>query len=176
MRIIASTSHASARAAISAIVKGAGYEVCECADGAACLSLCRSAPPAVVLLDVIMPDVSGLEVCRRLRQQYPREELPIIIITAGQDGFDVREALVTRAKLWPFDTLRRLLALSPRRGTPTADLLLLVESLYPLQLKPTPEISKLASLTLTTVVPPPTGLAEAFPKILFSTFTPNAAP
>ena len=51
------------------------------------------------------------------------------LLFAHLDLVDVREALVTRAKLWPFDTLRRLLALSPRRGTPTADLLLrLLES------------------------------------------------
>ncbi len=62
-----------------------GYEVLEAADGSQALDLARTAPPDLVLLDVMLPGMSGFEVCRILRQE---SRVPILMITARADEPD----------------------------------------------------------------------------------------
>ncbi|TAK27055.1 MAG: response regulator transcription factor [Chloroflexota bacterium] len=58
----------------------AGYEADLAADGEEALAIARDHPPALVVLDVMLPGLDGLEVCRRLRAGDP--ELPILMLTA----------------------------------------------------------------------------------------------
>ncbi|GAM72828.1 chitin catabolic cascade sensor histidine kinase chiS [Vibrio ishigakensis] len=59
-----------------------GYRV-ECAsDGQQALDKVAEQKPAVLLLDIMMPELSGYEVCEKLRTKYSRHELPIIMLTA----------------------------------------------------------------------------------------------
>ncbi len=63
----------------------AGYAVDEAADGVAGLHSARTNPPDAVVLDVMLPGLSGLEVCRALRDTHPR--LPIVMLSAlGDEG------------------------------------------------------------------------------------------
>jgi DNA-binding response OmpR family regulator/anti-sigma regulatory factor (Ser/Thr protein kinase) len=48
--------------------------------------------PGVLLLDIMMPGISGIELCRRLRRVYPPSELPIIMITGGHGKDDLVKA------------------------------------------------------------------------------------
>jgi two-component system response regulator MprA len=57
-----------------------GYQIAQAGDGAEALRLAREAQPDLVVLDVLLPQVDGLEVCRRLRAAD--ETLPIIMLTA----------------------------------------------------------------------------------------------
>jgi len=57
----------------------AGFEVLEAADGEQALSVAISAEPDLIVLDVAMPKLDGLEVCRRLRQT---SAVPILMLTA----------------------------------------------------------------------------------------------
>jgi DNA-binding response OmpR family regulator len=61
-------------------LKFAGHEVRDTEDGAAALELVAEALPDLVLLDVMLPGLNGLEVLARLRESQPR--LPIIMVTA----------------------------------------------------------------------------------------------
>jgi len=63
----------------------AGYQVLEAADGPGGLRLARSQRPDLILLDLMLPAMSGLEICRSLRQ---RSSVPIIIITARDAEVD----------------------------------------------------------------------------------------
>jgi DNA-binding response OmpR family regulator len=65
---------------VSAYLERAGFEVQRAADGAAALGLAAAAPPDVVVLDLMLPGVGGLEVCRRLRRDHPR--VPVVMLTA----------------------------------------------------------------------------------------------
>ncbi len=64
---------------VTFLLQQEGYRVVPVASGAEALAAARRAPPDVVLLDVALPDLSGVEVCRRLRQETA---VPIIMLTA----------------------------------------------------------------------------------------------
>ena len=63
----------------------AGWEVVTAASGAAGIELARSAAPNVVLVDVMMPEMDGYEVCRRLKGDGATARLPIVLLTARRD-------------------------------------------------------------------------------------------
>lgn len=62
-----------------------GFRVKVAADGATALAIASTEDPGLVLLDLLLPDMDGLEVCRRLRAQGP---VPILILTAKGDEAD----------------------------------------------------------------------------------------
>jgi DNA-binding response OmpR family regulator len=62
-----------------------GYAVVNAADGQAGLELALSDPPDLVVLDLMLPSLSGLEVCRRLRAEAP---VPVIMLTARGEEVD----------------------------------------------------------------------------------------
>ena len=66
-----------------------GYEVLSAGDGEAALSLARALHPDLILLDVMMPGLDGLEVCRRLKTDPTLPFMPIILVTAKADSRDV---------------------------------------------------------------------------------------
>jgi two-component system sensor histidine kinase ChiS len=72
---------------LKALLEPAGYELTCTGDGDAALQAFSSSGPFdAVLLDVMMPKVSGLEVARRLRRAHPRGTLPIVLLSAkGRD-------------------------------------------------------------------------------------------
>jgi phosphate regulon transcriptional regulator PhoB len=65
-----------------------GYHVTQCRSGAEALRLARAGPPDLVLLDLMLPEMDGLEVCRRLRQDPASQGLPIVMLTARRDEVD----------------------------------------------------------------------------------------
>ena len=66
-----------------------GYELLEAADGEEALSLARQQLPDLILLDVMMPKVDGIEVCRRLKSDAELPFMAIILVTAKADSKDV---------------------------------------------------------------------------------------
>jgi DNA-binding response OmpR family regulator len=68
-------------------LEDADLRVVEASDGAAALDLARRIKPDLVLLDVHMPRLDGLEVCRQLRREPDFARTPIIMLTAaGQEA------------------------------------------------------------------------------------------
>jgi CheY-like chemotaxis protein len=70
---------------------GGGYRLIEARDGNESIELARSARPDLILLDMMMPDRSGLEVLRELRSDQRFAETPVIMLTARAQAAD-REA------------------------------------------------------------------------------------
>jgi DNA-binding response OmpR family regulator len=62
-----------------------GYEVVSAADGAAALEAAQTHRPDLVVLDLMLPKIDGLEVCRRLRA---RSQVPVIMLTAKGEEMD----------------------------------------------------------------------------------------
>jgi class 3 adenylate cyclase len=71
----------------------AGYQVSSASDGASALQRIAQQPFDLVLLDVMMPGMSGLEVLTALRREYPRASLPVILATALDGSEHVVEGL-----------------------------------------------------------------------------------
>lgn len=64
------------------ILRRAGFEVVEARDGASALALVTERMPQLVLLDVKLPDISGLEVCRRIKSDPATRHIPVLHISA----------------------------------------------------------------------------------------------
>jgi DNA-binding response OmpR family regulator len=73
---------------ISYNLKAAGYDVVTAADGEEALKKARVSQPALVILDVMLPEVDGLEVCKTLRREPTTAGVPIIMLTAKAAEID----------------------------------------------------------------------------------------
>ena len=78
-RILIAEDQETLRASISRNLRARGFEVIEAANGMEALSLWDAEQPQLLILDVMMPRMDGLEVCRRVRE---RSTVPIIVLTA----------------------------------------------------------------------------------------------
>ena len=67
---------------MESILRSNGFQVTKAYDGAEAKRSIEAKPPDLVLLDVMMPKMSGFELCRLLRDRYETRLLPIIMITA----------------------------------------------------------------------------------------------
>ena len=62
-----------------------GYECSSASGGKAALEVLAQQPTDVILLDVMMPEMDGLQVCERLRADHQLREIPVILLTAKDD-------------------------------------------------------------------------------------------
>jgi len=100
-----------------------GFRVEDAGDGGEALTRITEAPPDLLLLDWMLPTVSGIEVCRQLRRRPSTRTLPIIMLTARAEDQDAVRGLDTGADDYitkPFSTealIARIRALLRRSGT-----------------------------------------------------------
>jgi two-component system phosphate regulon response regulator PhoB len=74
-----------------------GYDVAVAADGEEALTLVSERLPDIIVLDWMLPKISGIEVCRRLRQRSESRNVPIIMLTARGEESDRIRGLDTGA-------------------------------------------------------------------------------
>ena len=79
---------------IGIVLRSEGYEPSFCADGAAAVDAFRTVQPDLVLLDLMLPGMDGIEVCSRIRED---SGVPIIMLTAKGDTADVVKGLESGA-------------------------------------------------------------------------------
>jgi DNA-binding response OmpR family regulator len=70
---------------VSLYLKNAGYAVRTASTGADALTLAAAHEPALIVLDLMLPDIDGLEVCKRVRQT---SDVPILMLTARDEDVD----------------------------------------------------------------------------------------
>ena len=70
-----------------------GYDILTANDGEEALEAARREKPDLILLDIMMPKINGIEVCRRLKADTSLELIPIIVVSAKSDPKDVVEGL-----------------------------------------------------------------------------------
>lgn len=98
------------------------YEVVTALDGQTGLVMAIEAPPDVILLDVMMPEMDGLEVARRLRGHEATAGVPIVFLSAKAQANDVlagealADAYITKP-FDPLDLLEEVTALLSERGS-----------------------------------------------------------
>ncbi len=75
------------------ILEAHGYRVRTAAHGAEALACLRASRPATVISDVLMPELDGYELCRRIKTDPELRDIPVILLTALQDPRDVIKGL-----------------------------------------------------------------------------------
>ena len=76
------------------VLRNEGLDVVHCADGSSAMALFRESRPDIVLLDLMLPGIDGIEVCRRIRAE---SGTPIVMLTARTDTLDVVAGLESGA-------------------------------------------------------------------------------
>ncbi|MEM6956618.1 MAG: response regulator, partial [Myxococcota bacterium] len=108
-------------------LKQAGYATTTASDGATALAEIQRSPPDLVVLDVMLPDITGLEVCRRLRRSDATVALPVIMLTAkGEEvdrvvGFEVGADDYVLKPFSPRELILRIEAILRRVGGSDSD-------------------------------------------------------
>ncbi|HEX3542858.1 MAG TPA: response regulator [Acidimicrobiales bacterium] len=95
------------RRLVRTVLEADEFEVAEATDGESALALASTTEPAVVVLDIMMPGIDGVEVCRRL----DHKRVKVIVLTARDDPeleHDCREAGANAFVTKPFSSIELL--------------------------------------------------------------------
>jgi len=82
------------------LLSRAGFDVSVCENGQAALDTALDAQPNVVVLDVMLPELDGMEVLRRLRADAKGQHLPVLMLTARGQKRDREQALEAGADMF----------------------------------------------------------------------------
>jgi DNA-binding NarL/FixJ family response regulator len=97
MRILVADDHSLFRDGLVSLLEAAGFEVVgQVGEGASAVEAALRLRPDVVLLDIAMPSINGLEVLRQIRAQWP--EAQVVMLTASDDEADLFEAVEAGAR------------------------------------------------------------------------------
>jgi CheY-like chemotaxis protein len=89
-RILGVDDSLTIRKALEIVLKPAGYELELAADGAEALAKAKALQPALILLDFILPDLRGTDVCRQLAADAETAHIPVVLISAK--GAEIEQA------------------------------------------------------------------------------------
>jgi DNA-binding response OmpR family regulator len=84
----------------SEMLQVSGFRVLKAADTHTAMGMLDKEPPDVVLLDIMMPDISGLEVVGYIRREPKLEHIPVIIVSARTLPKDIQTGLDAGAKIY----------------------------------------------------------------------------
>ncbi len=96
-RVLVVDDHAENAALLARSLAPLGYEIDVAAGGEAALRRVAEGAPDVVLMDIVMPDLSGLEVLRRLRADPATADLPVVLVSGLGETRDIVEGLALGA-------------------------------------------------------------------------------
>jgi len=90
-RIVVADDDADIRDLVVFKLRQAGHDVQAVEDGAAAVEACQAAPPELVVLDVMMPGMGGLDATRALRLDPRLARVPVILLTARAQESDIEQ-------------------------------------------------------------------------------------
>jgi CheY-like chemotaxis protein len=85
---------------VTTIIERSGHEVVAVRNGAQALAALRERRPDLVVLDISMPEVDGLEVLRRIRADEETSALPVLLLSAQAQEGDVKRGFATGASAY----------------------------------------------------------------------------
>jgi len=135
-------------------LKREGFRVSTSSDGKAGLNMVRQDKPDLVLLDIMLPEIDGLEICRILKNESSTRAIPIIMVTAKEEESDVVLGLGLGADDYvtkpfsPKELIARIKAMLRRSNETDKTGSSSVITLGPLQIDPEKYSVKLSNQTL----------------------------
>ncbi|MGB5146577.1 MAG: EAL domain-containing protein [Porticoccaceae bacterium] len=96
-RLLIADDDRTLRLALRGTFAGDEFDVLEAADGAQAIALCERVMPDIVLMDALMPEVSGFDACQRIRQLPGGAELPVLMVTSLDDENAIARAFAAGA-------------------------------------------------------------------------------
>ncbi len=97
-KILVVDDDAATRFLLEEILLANGFRVLTADSGDSCLEVTRSEKPDLILLDVIMPGLSGYDVCRELQNREDTSDIPVVFVTGLADRSDILEGFRTGGK------------------------------------------------------------------------------
>jgi two-component system alkaline phosphatase synthesis response regulator PhoP len=88
MKLLIADDEPAVRALVHVTLEGEEYEILEAADGLEALEVARDESPSLVLLDIMMPRLDGLEVCRQLKSDPDTSDIVVVMLTAQAQDRD----------------------------------------------------------------------------------------
>ncbi|MFH0785789.1 MAG: response regulator [Pseudomonadota bacterium] len=113
----------TSRKVISMLLERKGYAILQAVNGTEALQRCEETIPDLVLLDVMLPDMSGYEVLSRLRQSQRFAEMPVVMLTGKSKPSDRQKGLFHGSNEYltkPFDPAKLLAVLEKYLDQPNA--------------------------------------------------------
>lgn len=121
-RILVADDDDGLRQLLRLILSREGFEVFEAASGEQALALAVAVDPTVILLDVMMPDLDGFDVCRRLKDDQRTGDVPVVFVSAAEDVArrndlqNLGAAACIQKPIGPRDLVTRIRAVMNRRN------------------------------------------------------------
>ena len=113
----------SVRGLLHTLLSAEGYDVATASDGLAGLVKATASKPALVLLDLMMPDLGGVRVLEELRDDPELADIPVIVVTGKVDAVPGMRALLGDDNVFvkPFAVAELLIRVSDVTGGPVAE-------------------------------------------------------
>jgi two-component system, OmpR family, phosphate regulon response regulator PhoB len=111
MKLLIADDEPAVRALVHVTLEGDDYEILEAADGVEALEVARGESPSLVLLDIMMPGMNGLEVCRIIKSDPTTSGTVVVMLTAQAQQRDRDRGLAAGADVYftkPFSPLALL--------------------------------------------------------------------
>jgi CheY-like chemotaxis protein len=108
------------RMLVNELLSGAGYHVLEASNGSAAIRLARRQPLSLVVLDLVLPELSGLDVLASLKQQPATSHVPVVVISGDAAGCEAAQAWATAVVPKPFSLLELMAKVTSAAGRPAA--------------------------------------------------------
>jgi CheY-like chemotaxis protein len=96
-RILIADDNLQNRELLEAYLADEGHEILMAADGKQTLDVVLEKQPDLVLLDIMMPKLSGYEVCEKLKSDARTKNIPVLMVTALRDMADIEKAVMAGA-------------------------------------------------------------------------------
>lgn len=122
MTVVLAEDDVDIRDLVQIVLEGLDLRVTAVGTGSDALAACREHSPRLLLLDITMPGMNGLEVCREIRADEQLHDLPVIIMTARAQASDVAAGIEAGADTYiikpfgPIELREHVEALLERTG------------------------------------------------------------
>lgn len=94
-----------------------GYEIATASNGEECLEAVKKEKPDVILLDIMMPKMNGIDVLKNLRSQSETKEIPVIVLTALlqqikqiEELLGSKDSYLMKSEMVPADVVKKIQA------------------------------------------------------------------